>query len=231
MALTRAMFSVLKDRLGPGKLASMGYPDIIVPDKDLEELIGSKIYSIERRKDSEQICKRHQLKDRQIVDSRSFFSCLGVELVVFDVVKDRGEEVICDLNHPIPGWHHESYDFVIDIGTLEHCFNVSQALINMASMVKVGGLIFHENPFNWGNHGFYGFNPTLFNDFYTHNGFEVVECLMVDREGKTHEAERTRRFVLTGGEANILAVVRRNEVREFGYPIQTKYKSSIVRVD
>jgi hypothetical protein len=222
MALTSGLLGCLKKVLKPGKLASMGYPDIIAPENELESLLGPKIHSVKFRDDSEEICKRHAIKDRRIVDSRSFFACLGVELTVFDVVKERGEEIICDLNYPFT--MVTDYDFVIDIGTLEHCFNVSQALMNMAGMVKVGGYILHENPFNWGNHGFYGLNPTLFSDFYQHNGFRIAECYMVGRGGQCEPAELSKRFVLTGGEANILTVAQRLDTQSFSYPVQTKYK-------
>jgi hypothetical protein len=227
MALTRALFNVLKERLKPGKLASMGYPDIICPDSDLESVLGSKIYSIKRREDSERICRRHNIKDRKIVDSRSFFEALDIQFHVFDIAEDRGEEILCDLNFPLE--YTEAYDFVIDVGTLEHCFNIGQALINMAGLVKVDGFIFHENPFNWGNHGFYGLNPTLFHDFYHQNGFEVSSCQMVGRNGQTEEAELTRRFILTGAESNIVTVAKRLEVREFSFPVQSKYKKMMER--
>jgi hypothetical protein len=116
------------------------------------------------------------------------------------------------------------YDYVLDVGTLEHCFNIAQALVNMASLAKVGGFIFHENPFNWGNHGFYNLSPTLFHDFYTDNGFELVEMKLMERDGKMYEAPRTKRFTFSGGEANLFTIVKRLEMKDVSMPLQTKYR-------
>ena len=78
---------------------------------------------------------------------------IGIELDVYDITTERGFEIKTDLNFPLI--LEKSYDIVIDIGTLEHCFNIGQALMNMASLVGEKGFILHENPYNWGNHGFY----------------------------------------------------------------------------
>ena len=42
-------------------------------------------------------------------------------------------------------------------------------------MCELGGEIIHAAPTNnWPNHGFYQLSPTLFHDYYTANGFEVI---------------------------------------------------------
>jgi len=227
MALTRELLGMMKPHLRPGKMASLGYPDLIAPETDLESMVGSRIYSLKRRPDSEAICKRHLIQSRKIVDTRAFFDALGIELTVFDIVRERGEEVMLDLNYPLPEVHKQRFDFVIDIGTLEHCFNIGQALQNMAGLLKAGGMIFHENPFNWGNHGFYNINPTLYYDFYGINGFDVMESWLVGRDGHKERAEPTRRFVLTGGEAKIILCAGRKQIGEFVFPMQTKYRKTV----
>lgn len=226
MALNPLMLEMLCGNLKQGQaIASLGYPDIVVPVETIRNLLGDKILGVKWREDSQGICERHYVESMQIVDSESFFEALGCTLDVFDIVQERGTEIVLDLNYPI----HESacgqFDHVLDVGTLEHCFNAPQALMNMASMVKVGGFVYHENPFNWGNHGFWGVNPTLFHDFYTDNGFEVVGLALVDhRGGKAYEPPATKRFKFTNAEANILTVARRGEEKEFSMPVQTKYR-------
>jgi len=219
MALSQTMMNELCGRIKGGeRIASFGYPDVI---GEVSNIIGSR--KIEYREDSAAICKRHGLPLHPIPDAESFFSALGCALTVFDIVKERGCETLCDLNEPIYG--HEGYDFVIDVGTLEHCFNIGQAAQNMAGMVKAGGIILHENPFNWGNHGFYGFNPTWYVDFYEQNGFELLKCSMVRRDGSVVDAPQTKRFALKNDEEMLCFVVaRRVEVVEFKWPKQTKYK-------
>lgn len=222
MALSKVMMFQVCDRIKQGdKIASFGYPDII---GDHKMILGNK--EPKYRKDSAQICGRHGLDQHQIPDAESFFGLLGAKLDVFDIIRERGCEILIDLNEPITGYGC-GYDVVLDVGTMEHCFNVGQAAKNMASMVKVGGIIAHENPFNWGNHGFYGFNPTWYVDFYEQNGFNLLKCFFVLKDGSMQEVDRTKRFRFTKIEANVFAIAQRIEEAEFKWPTQTKYKEQL----
>lgn len=221
MALTGFMLDRLLPELKQGQaIASMGYPDIVAEDLKLP---GVPKY----RDDFERICRRHNQKPHPVPDSESLFELYGVSLDVYDVVEERGCEVLVDLNYPLPAEACEQYEYVLDVGTLEHCFNVAQALVNMACLLKVGGLVFHENPFNWGNHGFYNLNPTLFHDFYTDNGFEIVESLLLPKGGEPIKAPHTKRFKYGGPEANLFTLARRKEVVPISFPVQTKYRDKI----
>lgn len=220
MALSISQTKALGEILKPGmRVASMGYPDIIAP---------VDMPMVEFRADSEAICKRHGLKQRPIPDAHSFFRVLGCNLDVFDVVRERGCEILCDLNYPVEETLYETYDIALDVGTLEHCFNIGQAAFNMAGMLKLGGVILHENPLNWANHGFYGLNPTWYADFYQQNGFTLLDCQLIPRDGSpAYSPPLTKRFVFHATEANIFAMARRDEIRKLVYPVQTKYKSLI----
>lgn len=225
MALTSLVLSEVCKRTKAGaRIASMGYPDIIAPLEEVWALLGERTAAhLEYRDDSEDICRRHLgTERRKVPDAKSFFSLLGARLDVFDIVQERGDEILCDLNEPMR--HTVEYDIVIDPGTLEHCFNIAQAAFNMANLVKLGGAIFHENPFNWGNHGLYGLNPTWYHDFYESNGFKLVDCRLIYKGGEVRDVPRTQRFVYTGPEANLFAVAERIEVVQMRYPVQTKYR-------
>jgi hypothetical protein len=214
---TAALGHVLKSGM---KVASMGYPDIIA---NIEPMVG-----LEYRGDSAKICKRHGLPPRDIPDAHSYFKLKGCELHVYDVVQERGCERLCDLNNFGELRYAQGfYDVVLDVGTAEHCFNIGQALINMAGLVKVGGYIIHENPFNCGNHGFYNLNPTLFVDFYGVNGFEVVDCKLVDRAGNEARVPLTGRFRFFEKEVNTFALARRLGAQKMVYPVQSKYAGVI----
>lgn len=232
MALSSLMTKALLARLKPGStIAAMGYPDMIAPLDALEDyMTPDRLRSLEYRRDSADICKRHGIPFRGIPDAHSFFKTLDAHLDVFDIVQERGCEILCDLNYAIPlnlggsgtgpfGY----YDFVLDVGTLEHCFNIGQAALNMAELLKVGGVILHENPFNWGNHGFYGLNPTWYADFYGQQGFKLHECKLATRDGRTADVQHTKRFRFTEEEVNVFAVAGRTEIMPIKWPTQTKY--------
>jgi hypothetical protein len=240
MALGNYMLQQLMKRLKPGaKIASMGYPDIIAPLDELEKY--TEVRSLEYRKDSDKICGRHGLAFRGIPDAHSFFKSLGCELDVYDIVKERGCEILCDLNDSlfglIPRWMPDgrydsdceprTYDFVLDVGTLEHCFNIGTAIGNMASLLKDGGAILHENPFNWGNHGFYCLQPTFYADFYGQEGFRLVECKLLLKDGRVGDPPLTKRFSYLEAEANSFAIAERTKICAIRWPTQTKYKGLI----
>ena len=228
MALSISMTEALGRLIKPGmRIASLGYPDLIAPLSMIERITGDRFSEIEYRKDSEAICKRHGLEQRQIPDAESLFSLLGCDLTVYDIVRDRGCEVLCDLNYRMPSHLNAfGYDIVLDVGTLEHCFNIAQAAFNMANMVKHRGHAIHENPFNCGNHGLYGLNPTWYHDFYGANGFKVLECRL-SMSNRGSPVPLTKRFRFTEEETNIFTVARRDEVMTLSYPVQSKYAKQI----
>lgn len=214
MALTAHVLENLLGRLKEGQaIASMGYPDIL-----------ASFPGVKARPDSEAICKRHGVKPQDVPDAEALFETFGVSLDVYDITDERGCEIVIDLNYPLPANACGQYDYVLDVGTLEHCFNIAQALVNMACLLKVGGVIFHENPFNCGNHGFYNVNPTLFHDFYTDNGFEIEQCQLLPRGAKPIPAPRTKRFQFWEAEANVFTIAKRLEVKDMTFPLQTKYR-------
>jgi hypothetical protein len=227
VALTPLVTSMLVPLIQPGaNIASMGYPDIVAPLDMLEKLLGVRFGALKYRPDSAQICKWHSLPFHEIPDAESFFDVLGATLDVYDIVKARGGEILCDLNKPIE--KKQEYDFVLDVGTLEHCFNIGQAAVNMAGLLKAGGVIFHGNPHNSGNHGFYGINPTWYADFYGQDGFTLLYCKLMQRGAELQiDVPLTSRFSCSAGEVNIFASARRDEVRPIHWPMQTKYKTMI----
>lgn len=216
------MLLPLLERLRAGQaIASMGYPDIVLSEEQIETLLQGR--EVKFREDSDKICKRHGRKPHPVPDSESLFELYGASLDVYDITDERGCEIVLDLNYPFPANSCEQYDYVLDVGTLEHCFNIAQALVNMASLLKIGGVIFHENPFNCGNHGFYNLNPTLFHDFYTDNGFEIVDCKLIAKNGAAG-VPLTKRFGFIESEANLLTIAKRVEVQPMQMPTQTKYR-------
>lgn len=236
MALNFAILKQVAERMQPGaRVAAMGYPDITATEEQMTGILKGR--EIEYRKDSDIICQRHGINPpRRIPDAESVFRALGAELHVFDIIQERGCEILCDLNKPLDQQNlydaTDSYDFVLDVGTMEHCFNVGQAMMNMASLVKLGGVIYHENPFVMPNHGFWSMNPTLYADFYEQNGFELIGCSAhMGRLGEDRVAEVPikKRFGLKGPfeTATLLAAAERKEIKPFVAPCQSKYKATL----
>lgn len=148
---------------------------------------------------------------QQVIDDQTLFSALGFETVdSLDFVADEKPSIVHDLNEEVPTSFHGRWDIVYDGGTLEHVFDVATALRNIHSMVKPGGLAIHESPTNnYVDHGFWQINPTLLFDFYSANGYEILEawiCLFPSADTMHHETPR--RFIYEPAAFEALSVGR-----------------------
>lgn len=119
--------------------------------------------------------------------AESFLEFLGAKQVdSIDMSSYETATIQHDMNTPIPPSFHEQYSCVIDGGTLEHVFNVPQALKNAMQMVKLGGHFISANITNgYSGHGFYQFSPEFyFSTLNEEQGFSI-EAVFVYEPGIT----------------------------------------------
>lgn len=106
-----------------------------------------------------------------------FFKRIGAgEVFALDYSDYEGAQFIHDINQPwLEGRPPRQFDIVFDGGTLEHVFNLPQALLNAMSLVKVGGYFLGVSPADgWLGHGFHQLQPEFFFRFFTEeNGFKL----------------------------------------------------------
>src|SRR5258708_37485432 len=76
----------------------------------------------------------------------------------------------------------EEYETIIDCGTAEHIFEVSQVLRNLSGLCASGGQIVHVLPANnFCGHGFWQFSPELFFSLYSAaSGYGETEVFLAD---------------------------------------------------
>ncbi|MCO5383616.1 MAG: class I SAM-dependent methyltransferase [Methanosarcina barkeri] len=97
-----------------------------------------------------------------------------------DVYSYENPDFIIDLNNPIREEYRERFDIIIDVGTLEHVYDVPTALENIIKMLKIDGIVILILPSSGAiDHGFYSFSPTLFFDYFECNGFETLNCYLM----------------------------------------------------
>lgn len=210
------------------RVISLGYPDILARPEQLEQVLGAEMMArVGYRGDADSIRRWHGVKDDYpIAEAASVFLALGYALDVIDVAAARGGELLHDLNEPLPETLSGSCAAVIDAGTLEHCFNIGQAVKNVAGLVAVNGFVMHGNPLNMFNHGFYNLSPVWYHDFYRANGFVLETALLVNGEPprlQTMAAPLEQRFGGVPDNTVVVAVARRREIRPIAWPIQGKY--------
>jgi hypothetical protein len=92
------------------------------------------------------------------------------QVFTLDVDDYEHADIIHDLNQPITAGIG-LFDFILNQGTLEHVFDIRQALWNLSDLTRVGGQVVHMAPAAFLNHGFYNFNALLFADFYRQSGW------------------------------------------------------------
>jgi SAM-dependent methyltransferase len=105
-----------------------------------------------------------------------FVDALGAtSLVAIDASAYEGADFILDMNKPVPAGKYQSFDAVLDGGSLEHIFDVPMALANLMRLARVGGRVFIATPSNnLCGHGFYQFSPELmFRVFTEDRGFRL----------------------------------------------------------
>lgn len=120
---------------------------------------------------------------RETYCEKFLVDCLGASAVdSLDMSPYEGATYSHDLNLPVPKSLISKYDTVLDLGTLEHIFDINQALSNVSDLCKVGGQILHVLPAdNFCGHGFWQFSPELFSALYsTGNGFSETEIYLAD---------------------------------------------------
>jgi hypothetical protein len=109
------------------------------------------------------------------------FRLLGAKNVESLDVSDYQQAThLHDMNEPIPENLHERYSCVHDGGTIEHVFNISQALKNCLQMLQLGGHFIQVNEANnFMGHGFWQLSPEMiYRAMSPENGFEVRAVLL-----------------------------------------------------
>lgn len=201
------------------KALSLGHPDILATPEELSFLGELPI-------DNKEVhdARRTWPEKRIIGNARPVFNAMNADLIVVDVRPHLYNiDVELDLNDPIIA--RPEYDLIIDCGTTEHCFNVGQALKNVANMTALGGYVYHMVPLCSFNHGFWNFSPGVFVDFYEDNGF-AIERLTGVRHAEFIPVQRHTKFKLpnNGSKLNLLCIAKRLEIKDINYPMQRKYR-------
>ena len=147
-----------------GRVATIGRQLLMISPGQLAELMGWLMVT-DFGMFSEELLKRH-------------FGATTVDS--YDYSDYEGATFTADLNRPLRVT--QEYDTVIDCGSLEHIYNVPQALANISSLCSKGGKILHVSPGNnFCGHGFWQFSPELFFSLYSQpNGYNETQVFLAD---------------------------------------------------
>ena len=104
-----------------------------------------------------------------------------LSLNALDYSSFENADIIHDLNTPLEN-SKKQFDTIVDFGTSEHVFNVTECLKNISNLCKINGHIVHCLPANNNcGHGFWQFSPELFFSIYNDkNGFNETEIFLIN---------------------------------------------------
>jgi SAM-dependent methyltransferase len=159
-----------------GRVVTIGRQSLLIP----KHILG-RILDLPRGQEYGEYCERLL---------REHFGAVSVDSI--DNSDFENATHIMDMNKPID--IRDCYDTVIDGGSLEHIYNVPQALRNFSQICKAGGQILHLLPANnFCGHGFYQFSPELFFSLYSEkNGYQETQIFMTDQSNENYWYEVKR---------------------------------------
>lgn len=183
MGLARAAINLLlneaRQRPFAGRVVTLGTQHVYATADEVQGMAreaGVKLASTDF-----ELHQNAGLAARGFVSDRSLLTSLGFSDVVrVDVSNYEHCDELLDLNSSeTPSHLQGQFDVVVDSGTIEHVFDLPAALRHGCRLVKPGGRIIHLTPSsNCVEHGFYSVSPTLFQDFYRANGFELADIFL-----------------------------------------------------
>lgn len=210
MALSKEVVQEAAPYLKHATVLSLGYPEFLISRDEAKEILDIEVTKLTNRGEWHKI--KHQIPETQEV-----FKLLNSTFECCDIVQDFGIEKVVDLNYP-----HDlgKFTLVIDPGTIEHCFNIGQAVMNAANAVIPGGHIIHTPPMTLMNHGFWNVCPTALWDFYEQNGWTIKTFMaIVTNDIRLHTLNR----FLPVPEYSLLCIAQRNTLNQLKWPMQAKY--------
>lgn len=210
MGINSFIVQVLQ-KIKPKKLLTLGYPDVILPE--------TPFLTPHPQEEEKRLMHNTSLR---VYDFSSLAKHLGFEYTSVDFKAWRGEEKLKNLDYPCK---LGSYDFILDPGTLEHCFNIAQAFKNVHNALQVDGHVLHYSVLNFPNHGFYCISPVLYHDLYALNKYKLMG-MWVEDNGKVssmNEKYYMYPFMFNGKPPSVCILAQKKHKGPLKIPFQSKY--------
>jgi hypothetical protein len=137
-----------------------------------------------------------------VANTEDLLLALGADSVEsLDLSQFEGASIAHDLNLLTPEHLDARFDLLLNLGTLEHIFDVRTALRNTWRVLALDGIVVHSLPANnQMEHGFYQFSPTLLLDYMYANHWSVLEALVLQYPGVN-----SRHWTVIGYEPSVFA--------------------------
>jgi len=228
-----------------GPVLTLGNQDIYATEHDITRWLEDEGLPVKRpaaiKYSTSHTIPKINPQAKKYIHAETFFEFIGIpSQQYYDIDKFDFDhpKIIHDLEKPIDRRFHKFFNFIIDSGTMEHIFDIRSVMDNIVHTTNLGGYVLQLIPAqNFLNHGFYQFSPTFFYDFYTANGFEIVESYIIEQRGsidRFHKYDQKKDY--TGllffkphnRLANCFLVRKISEVKEIISPSQYIFSRSAI---
>lgn len=200
--------------------------EIPLPDRELIVELGSQRYT------SEHVFSAPSTRDFYIMNGFKEYLSLDIN--------DREYNMKADLNEDFQLPDNRQASLVTNIGTSEHIFDQGNVFKNIHNLCKKDGIMFYHLPFTpWLNHGFFNYNPILFEALSDANDYQLLFIEVGDREGNVSHLspkdilEEFKQTVLEEYAKKspmplfVYAALRKTKEQPFKKPFQKRYKKDI----
>ena len=188
-----------------------------------------------------QLARQLRLTDAPATGSGDFaenflHNFLGAQHVnAIDFSDYQQADIIHDLNRPLPANLAGRFDALIDGGSLEHIFDIRQALENYMNLVRIGGRVFIlTTANNFCGHGFYQFSPEFFyRVFDPANGFRIRNVIMIESPLLSLEHNKNPRYFYVNDPSVVgkrVQLVNRWPTAIFAHAQKTEQKQLFARL-
>jgi hypothetical protein len=139
--------------------------------------------------------------------------------------------ILFDLNIHEPGPRLiAQFDLVMNFGTTEHVFNQLRAFQTIHSLMKVGGVCYHDLPMaGYFNHALYRYDPLFFSTVLPVNHYEtLLEAITLGAKEQVPEQLRRLGYAEeTYTNVGIEIIYKRTSPAPFGVPLETTTALSV----
>lgn len=150
-------------------------------------------------------------KYKKFYDFKDYFKQQGFSALTLDLF-DKEADLRIDLNEPLPDKHKYKYDIVMDIGTIEHIFDIKQVMKNSFDMLNIGGIyVLHTVSSGLFRHGLCTINPEAIEDALVLNGFEITYFKLFSISGRT-----VKEIPKNGGGTDVVIWCVANKIKNMG---------------
>lgn len=163
----------------------------------------------------------------RIESAPELYKSLGFD--TYRAIDASGENgaLVFDLNTNIRSNYgfEEKFNLVTNLGTIEHCFDVATAFINMHELCETNGIMIHAFPSAGNaNHGLHNFQPRLFALIGQSNNYEVLKFLFtVDYKPELRAFSHTHYKAYDDRDLMCYVVFRKKEDKGFVFPFDSMF--------